>query len=54
MLKRFRNYVENAPWERHLEEDHAALTAFCWVAILFSVLWFGGAILRILIWGPAQ
>ena len=54
MLKRFRNYVENAPWERHLEEDDVAVTVFAWVAILFSVVWFGGAILRILIWGPAQ
>jgi len=54
MLKRFRNYVENAPWERHLEEDTNIVQTFCWVAILFSIVWFGGAILRVLIWGPAQ
>ncbi len=52
MLRRFRDYIETSDWESHLEEDHVALTVFCWVAILFSVLWFGGAILRILIWGP--
>jgi len=52
MLRRFRDYIEPSDWESHLEEDHVALTVFCWVAILFSVLWCGGAILRILIWGP--
>lgn len=52
--KRFRSYVENGPWERYLEEDLIALTVFSWVAILFSFFWFGGAILRILIWGPGN
>ena len=54
MLKRIRDYVENEPWERHLEEDKAIVLTFCWVAILFSVVWFGGAILQVLIQGPAQ
>lgn len=54
MLKRFRNSVENGPWERYLEEDLIALTVFSWVAILFSVFWFGGAIVRTLIWGPGN
>ena len=54
MIRRFRDYVENGPWARHLEEDKRPVLIFCRVAVLFSVLWFGGAILRILIWGPAQ
>jgi len=54
MLKRFRDYIETSDWERHLDEDAAAVLTFCWVAIIFSVVWFGWAILRTLTQGPAQ
>ena len=54
MLRRFRDYIENGPWEQHLEEDKRAVVIFCWVAILFSILWFGPTIIRTLIWGPPK
>jgi hypothetical protein len=54
MLKRFRNYIEHSDWDRHIEEDHAALTVLCWAAIIFSIIWFGPTMLRILIDGPAK
>lgn len=54
MLTKFRNYIENGPWERFLDDDNAALTVFCWVAIIFSICWFGPTIIRIMVYGPAK
>lgn len=54
MLTRFRNYIENENWERRLDEDMPALTVFCWVAIIFSIAWFGPTILQIMIYGPTK
>ena len=54
MLKRFQNYIENANWERILDEDHKELTVFCWIAIIFSIVWFGPTIIRIMIYGQVQ
>lgn len=54
MIKWFQNYIESSDWERHLDEDKPVLTVFCWVAILFSVVWFGPTILQVLIYGPTK
>jgi hypothetical protein len=54
MLKKIRKYVEQEPWERHLEEDKRALVIFSWIAIAFSIIWFAPTIVRILIWGPPK
>jgi hypothetical protein len=54
MIQRFRNYIENGPWERHFEEDKLPLVIFSWVAIIFSICWFAPPIIRILIWGPTR
>ena len=54
MLKKFQRYIENEPWEHHLDEDSSALVIFSWVAIIFSIVWFGPTILQIMIWGPVK
>lgn len=54
MLERFQDYIETSDWERHGEDDKPALTIFCWMAIIFSIVWFGPTILRIMIYGPVQ
>jgi hypothetical protein len=54
MLKRFRDYIENGPWERYFDDDSAGLVIFAWVAIIFSIVWFVPPIVRILVWGPAK
>ena len=54
MLKRFQDYIENGPWERYLEDDDRAFVIFCWVALIFSAVWFGGSSLPTLIWGPGK
>jgi len=54
MLERFRHYIEHGPWERHLEDDKTALVVFCWAAIIFSVVWFGPTIVKIMMYGPTK
>lgn len=54
MLTRFRNYIENENWERFLDDDNKALTVFCWIGIIFSIVWFGPTMLQIMIYGPTK
>lgn len=54
MLKRFRDYVENEPWERHFDEDSRAMTIFCWALIIVCVCWFVPPVVRVILWGPAR
>ena len=54
MLKKFRRYIEQEPWERHLDDDKRALVIFSWIAIGFSIAWFVPTMIRILIWHPGQ
>lgn len=54
MITRFRRYIETGDWERFLDDDHKELTVFCWIAIIFSIVWFGPTIIQIMIYGPAK
>jgi hypothetical protein len=47
MLKRIRNYIENEPWEHHLERENALIERFCWSVLVLSALYFGTIMVRV-------
>ncbi|OPY15634.1 MAG: hypothetical protein A4E66_00038 [Syntrophus sp. PtaB.Bin001] len=48
MIKRFQTYIEREPWDDELLQKERYLRAVCWIVIIFAVVHFGPAFVRIL------
>lgn len=52
MRRRIRNYIEYGPWEEYVDRGEKYLNIFCWMAIIFAILYFLPTAIRIVLWGP--
>jgi hypothetical protein len=52
MIRKFQRYIENEPWEEQVERGERYLNIFCWLAIIFAVVYFAPPVIRVIVWGP--
>ncbi len=49
MVEKFRNYIERGSWEDDLAKGYDLLDAFCWVVIILAAIYFGPALVQIVL-----
>ena len=52
MLNRFRDYVENSPWEKLIEDDGRVLRRICWGVLGVAAFYFAVVSVVVIARGP--